>query len=63
MALGVGTTYPEISPSPGFSSLCEEGIHSFRLDLGTLVVLLSAKKLLAFFLQHVLQSSRLWSVL
>lgn len=49
MALGVGTTYPEISLSPGFSSLCEAGIHGFKLELGTLIVL-CAKKLLAFFL-------------
>lgn len=36
MVLGVRTTYPEISPSPRFSCLCEVGIHSFKLDLGTL---------------------------
>lgn len=48
MALGVGTTYPEISLSPGFSSLCEVAIHSIKPDLGTLIILLGAKKLLAF---------------
>lgn len=36
MVLGVRTTYPEISPSPKFSCLCELGIHSFKLDEGTL---------------------------
>lgn len=36
MVLGVRTTYPEISPLPRFSCLCEIGIYSIKLDIGTL---------------------------